>query len=337
MISTVYTAFRRPVRLKIAMLTMMAGLFPCISPGADAPELRQEPITPIPLQVELDPTRVALGERLFNDRQLSDDGNSACGDCHILDQGGDNGRTVDIDPAGGNNPLNTPTVFNVAYNASYGWLGQHSTLEAQANADLTTRSHNNLPWPAILGHLRSTAGYPQQFNAIYPDGITRANVLDALTSFERSLITPNAPFDRWLRGDPDAISDDALEGYQQFKNLGCISCHQGVNIGGNLFQRIGIFGDFFAGKDELSEADQGRRRITGRQRDLQVFRVPSLRNVAVTPPYFHDGRTDSLSEAIKLVGRFQLNRQLSPEDIDKLESFLHSLTGEFRGRPLNHD
>lgn len=336
MISTVYAAFRRPVRLGIAMLTVIVGLCPCMSMAADAPALRPEPITPIPPQVELDPTRVALGKRLFNDRQLSDGGNTACGDCHILDQGGDNGRTVDIDPATGNT-LNTPTVFNVAYNASYGWLGQYATLEAQADADLATRSHHRLPWPAILDLLNNTAGYPQQFTAIYPDGITRANALNALTSFERSLITPNAPFDRWLRGDPDAISDDALEGYQHFKHLGCISCHQGINIGGNLYQRIGIFADFFADKGRLSEADQGRRRITGRQRDQHVFRVPSLRNVAVTPPYFHDGRTSSLSEAIKLVGRYQLNRQLSPDVIDKLESFLHSLTGEYRGRPLDHD
>jgi cytochrome c peroxidase len=159
-------------------------------------------------------------------------------------------------------------------------------------------------------------------------------VLDALAIFQRSLITPNARFDRYLKGERDAITADEERGYQLFKAYGCIACHQGANVGGNLFQKFGIFQDLFAGQKTLTKADLGRFTITGVESDRHVFRVPSLRNVAVTAPYFHDGRTASLADAVKIMARNQLGRELDQRDADLIVKFLGTLTGEYRGQPL---
>lgn len=329
----------RPLKLLATVIWLLACIW-LISPAAVAGQHSagpDEPITPIPLSVDLPADRVALGQRLFNDPKLAGKSHLACADCHILEAGGDDGRQIADGPGSGKMSLNTPTLFNVAYNGRIGWFGSHTSLQAQASTDLAKRTHDSQPWPAIISYLRGNDKYRREFDTIYSDGITEDNVLDALITFERSLITPNAPFDRWLRGDETALDPLALEGYQRFQDLGCISCHQGVNIGGNLFQRIGIFGDFFADKETLTPADQGRFSLTARERDRHVFRVPSLRNVAVTAPYFHDGRTESLREAIELVGRYQLNRELSDSDLDRLQAFLKSLTGNYQGQPLDHE
>jgi cytochrome c peroxidase len=310
-------------------------LLPTIAVGTDHGSARTaEPITPIPLSVDLPADKVALGELLFNDRDLAGNSGLSCADCHVLADGGDDGRKLADGPGSANMPLNTPTILNIAYNGRIGWFGGHASLAEHANHDLSKRRHDSKPWPALIGYLQANSTYTARFDKLYPDRITRKNILDALTTFERSLITPNAPFDRWLRGDDNALAPQALEGYRRFKQLGCISCHQGINVGGNLFQRIGVFGDFFADKAALTAADQGRYVVTARERDRRVFRVPSLRNVAVTSPYFHDGRTDSLRQAIELVGRFQLNRELSEQDIDQLQAFLESLTGNYQGSPV---
>jgi len=319
------------------LATGLLALVSAIASADHGPVVANQPIAPIPLSVELPAGKVALGERLFNDPQLAGEGGVSCADCHVLALGGDDGISLAKGPGSAAMPLNTPTIFNVAYNRRIGWYGGHASLAAQIDTDFSNRSIGGQPWPMLLEYLRNDSGYPSQFAANYPDGINRNNVQDALITFERSLITPNAPFDRWLRGDENALPPLAREGYQRFQQLGCISCHQGVNIGGNLFQRIGIFGDFFADKVEMTPADQGRYGITGRERDRRVFRVPSLRNVEVTAPYFHDGRTDSLREAISLVGHYQLNRELTEQDLDRLLAFLHSLTGRYQDRPLNHE
>jgi len=331
---------RLPFQQALRRLALVFLLCPFSSiAGADGINASDpnQPITPIPLTVKLPAGTVALGQRLFNDPRLAGKQGLSCADCHKLAEGGDDGVAVATGPGSGKMQLNTPTVFNVAYNGHIGWYGKHSSLHAQAAADLKKRQHHSSPWAILLDYLNNHPDYPSLFSASYPDGITRDNMLDALVVFERSLITPNAPFDRWLRGDSDALSAAAREGYQRFQQLGCISCHQGVNIGGNLFQRIGIFGDFFADKAATTFPDQGRYNITGRERDRHVFRVPSLRNVAVTAPYFHDGRTNSLREAIELVGRYQLNRELSAQDLDYLEAFLRSLTGNYQDRSLAHE
>ncbi len=165
----------------------------------------------------------------------------------------------------------------------------------------------------------------------YPDGLTKANVVDALSNFERSLITPNARFDRFLRGETNALDSDEQDGYRLFTALGCVACHQGVNLGGNLFQKFGIFG---APQGQQGPVDQGRFSVTGNERDRGVFRVPSLRNVAVTAPYFHDGRAANLETAVDTMAERQLGKRLEVKQRNAIVKFLNTLTGEYSGKAL---
>ncbi|MPY89942.1 MAG: c-type cytochrome [Luteitalea sp.] len=192
----------------------------------------------------------------------------------------------------------------------------------------------NTSWQELIAKLRSHPPYAAAFSRIYRSEPRRADVLDALGAFERSLVTPDARFDRYLRGQHEAITPDEERGYELFKTYGCTACHQGVNVGGNLFQRFGIFHDPFD-DPPLSVADLGRFAITRRPSDRHVFRVPSLRNAAVTAPYFHDGRARTLTEAVQEMARSQLGRPLTDEHIDLIIKFLRTLTGEYNGKPLS--
>jgi len=186
-------------------------------------------------------------------------------------------------------------------------------------------------WPELLAKLRAVPDYEAAFNAAYPGGLTREHVLHALTTYVRSLVTPNARFDQYLRGRQEALTAEEQRGYQLFKAYGCAACHQGVNIGGNIFQKFGIFrGD----KPPPDDDDLGRFAVTGATRDRYVFRVPSLRNVAVTAPYYHDGRVETLETAVDLMARRQLGTALTAEEVHVIVQFLHTLTGEYRGRSL---
>lgn len=193
-------------------------------------------------------------------------------------------------------------------------------------------------WASVEAALRADAGYRAAFATIYHGEMGRAELIDALAAYQRSLLTPNSRFDRYLRGEPHAITPEEQRGYELFKSYGCVACHQGVNIGGNLYQQFGVFADPFAGRAQ-SEADLGRFVLTGDPADRHVFRVPSLRNVALTAPYFHDGRESSLSGAVTLMARSQLGRSLPEADTALIVAFLRTLTGEYRGhtqaKPVN--
>jgi cytochrome c peroxidase len=231
-------------------------------------------------------------------------------------------------------PRNTPTVFNVAFNIAYNWDGGAPTLEEQAERVLLNPAVMNTTWLELLAKLRADSDYTAAFRAAYADGLTPANISDALATYERSLITPNARLDQYLRGQYQALSAEEERGYQLFKAYGCVACHQGMNIGGNLFEKFGIFPGMVGPVRPDAEADPGRFRVTGVARDRGVFRVPSLRNVALTAPYFHDGRTSTLDEAVDTMARVQLGRRLSREEIGLIVQFLHTLTGDYRGRSL---
>ena len=293
----------------------------------------QEPITPLPLSVDLDPKRVALGERLFNDVRLSRDNTKSCAACHPLDQGGMDGRSAtsadDSSPA-----RNTPTIFNVGFNASFNWDGIAQTLEAQAEIVLLRPRLMNTTWPELLTKLRADADYVARFNNAYPEGLTRANMLVALATFERSLLTPNARFDRYLRGERHALTEAEQQGYGLFKSYGCVACHQGINIGGNMYQKFGVFAKASGAELPDVPVDLGRYAVTKVPRDREVFRVPSLRNVAATGPYFHDGRAQTLEDAVRTMVRVQLGRTLTSAEIGLIIQFLHTLTGEYQGRPV---
>ena len=281
------------------------------TPGQQAPA-DQEPITPVPLPPVADPVKLALGERLFADRRLSRDRSRSCLSCHDISTNGASSNQIDEAFDGSKLPLNTPTVFNAALSFRLNWQGQPRSLEAQAETLLENPSVTGTNIDEVVGKLGSDPDTVRQFRAAYGHGPDRASLLDAIATYERSLLTPGSRFDRWLGGDAAALSVEEQNGYQLFKSLGCISCHQGVNVGGNMFQRHGIFHPLASPKPE-------------------ILRVPSLRNVAATPPYFHDGSTPTLEEAVRKMGAAQLDRILSDQQVEAIVAFLNTLTGAYRG------
>ncbi len=291
-----------------------------------------EPVSPVPSASGLDSGKVELGALIYHDISLSDSGRIACASCHDLNRGGADWNRLSRDSRGDKRQRNTPTTFNTSLNYYLHWDGRFSDLESEALDGITSARSLNTPLANFLQALREHPHYSKRFAELYADGITRDNLADALATFERSLVTPDSAFDRYLRGDKDALSGDALDGYRLFKQYGCISCHQGVNLGGNLFAKIGIATPIPA--DSLAARDPGRFNVTGRRRDKHVFRVPSLRNVAVTPPYLHNGSIATLDETIRLMGLFQLGRKIPATDRKKITAFLHGLTGKYRGKRL---
>ena len=292
-----------------------------------------ELVVPIPQSVELDADTVALGERLFHDPGLSGNGFS-CASCHQLATGGIDHLPKSMATGGRFDSMNTPTIFNAALNPMQTWTGRFTDLETQLDSVINNPKHFAANWPDIIAYLQQNDQYRAAFDHLFNGVINIDTITIALTTFERSLVTPNADFDRYLRGDEQALSSEQKQGYRLFIDYGCISCHQGINLGGNLLARFGIYKDGLSDKDSISEFDYGRYNHTGLERDKFVFRVPSLRNIAVTAPYFHNGTTATLSEAIRIMARIQLNVEMPPPDIALIESFLHSLTGEYRGQRL---
>ncbi len=287
-------------------------------------------ISPLPKRVALDPDEVALGRILFADTRLSGSGVS-CNTCHNLSNSGIDKRRFSINLLGGQDDTNTPTVFNVGFNQYYLWSGIEATLEDQIEGVINNPKHMNSNWATVLKNLASDSDLVTSFSKLYADGMTADNIKHAIAEFERSLITPNAPLDNYLRGDKTALSERQKQGYKLFRTYGCISCHQGTNIGGNLLQRMGIFADPFAEQKHLTKSDLGRYAITGLEQDRFVFRVPNLRNVELTPPYFHNGSTETLEKAVEIMAFYQLGRKISQDDRDLIVEFLYSLTGKYEG------
>ena len=319
------------------LATPLGGAAPDSAERSGAPghptASRAEPITPIPPPASPDPAKLRLGERLFHDPRLSRDGARACSSCHDLERGGADGLARSAGADGRPLDYNTPTVLNAALSFRLNWRGNFRTLEELTEAVLLSPRLMGTSWAEVIGRLRADPGYRAAFARTYGGDPAPPQVLDALGAFQRSLLTPDAPFDRFLRGERGALAPEQERGYGLFRAFGCIACHQGVNVGGNLFQRFGVFGE----RPAATPADLGRFTLTGEERDRQVFRVPSLRNVALTAPYFHDGSMPTLPGAVRAMARSQLGRTLSEEETDRIVQFLHSLTGERGGRPLAED
>jgi len=293
-----------------------------------------DPIKPIPAQTALDARKVALGERLFHDRRLSRDNSLACASCHDLGRGGVDGLRTSLGIGGAVGPINAPTVFNSSLNFRQFWDGRAASLEEQAAGPVHNPKEMGSDWKEVLGKLSQDEPLVALFKASYPDGLQSRNIQDAIATFERSLTTPNARIDKYLRGDRAALTNDELRGYQLFKAYGCVACHQGVNIGGNMFQTFGVMGDYFQRRGNVTAADLGRFNVTANEGDRHVFKVPSLRNVALTAPYFHDGSAQTLPDAVEVMFRYQLGRTAPQQDKDLIVKFLYTLTGEHRGKPL---
>lgn len=300
-----------------------------------------EPIEPIPLRLELNESKVKLGEKLFHDSRLSGDNTISCASCHDLNTGGTDRLVNSIGiqkQLHFVNSVNSPTVFNSGFNFKQFWDGRTETLEDQVETPLLSdHEMGGKSWPEVVNKLKQSSEYVSWFKQLYSDGITSDNIdniKDAIATFERSLYTPNSRFDRFLRGEQNALTEEEKEGYQRFKSYGCVSCHQGMLLGGNMFQSFGLHGNYFADRGNVTKADLGRFNVTGDERDRYVFKVPSLRNVVLTNPYFHDGSAATLEEAIKVMAKYQLGRQLPQTDIDLIIKFLNTLTGEYKGKSL---
>ncbi len=292
------------------------------------------PLPPVPRQ---SPEKVALGKSLFQDVRLSQDNTLSCAGCHDLATFGHDARRFSLGVGGKKGNVNAPSVFNSGLNFVQFWDGRAASLEEQVAGPLHNPVEMASDWENTIRKLKADDAFRSAFQHVYPDGITPENVADAIAAFERSLLTENAPFDRYLRGDRRAISARAEAGYRSFRDFGCASCHQGVNVGGNMFQRFGVMMNYFedrASTRPSTKADLGRFNVTGREEDRYVFKVPSLRNVAETAPYFHDGSVASLKETVAIMGRYQLGRELSADEVDLLISFLKTLTGK---RPAGLD
>jgi cytochrome c peroxidase len=300
--------------LAVTASALMSRAEPSAQPES-AIVFTKEPITPIPSPPEADPLKLALGEELFQSRLLSHDQTLSCRSCHdVRSNGADNvQRAVGAD--GRPLALNTPTVFNAVLSFRLNWEGDRRTLESQAAWALNSAPGLGTRMTDVLARLSGNAEITRRFVVAYGHAPDEASLLNALATYERSLVTPDSRFDRWLKGDKAALSAKELNGYALFKSFGCVSCHQGVNIGANLFQQHGIF-------HRLASPEP------------KVLRVPSLRNVATTPPYFHDGSAPTLADAVRRMARAQLDQTLSEQEIDAIVAFLNSLTGNYRGVPV---
>ena len=306
-----------------------------------------EPIQPIPV-ITVDTDKAALGERLFYDPRLSHDNSISCYSCHDLGRGGTDHRQHSIGVGGAMGSVNTLTVFNAALNFRNFWNGRADDLKEQLDQVIASTTELASSWPEVIAKLKQDPDYVLQFTAAFEksnnknrcsgkscaDLVNRETVTAAIVEFERSLITPNSRFDRYLLGDESAITAEEKAGYALFKSYGCVACHQGRNVGGNMFQIFGVMDDYFANRGHITDADYGRFNVTGREEDRFHFRVPSLRNVALTAPYFHDGTAESLDQAVMVMARYQLGVTMPAEDVGLIVKFLGTLTGEYKGQPL---
>ena len=295
------------------------------------PASGQEPITPIPLELKLDARKVALGRLLFHDPRLSRDNATSCSHCHNLANGGMDGLPRSIGVDGSEINVNTPTVFNSGSNFRLFWDGRVATLEDHIDFQSKNPCEMGSTWDEVIDKLDKDAAYRRDFKAIYQEGPKMVTVKEVIATFERSLTTPNGKFDRFLRGDKSALDGDELAGYELFKNLGCISCHQGQNVGGNMYEKLGVVDNYFAHRGNVQKADFGRYNVTGIEEQRFEFRVPSLRNVALTAPYFHDASAATLEQAVAIMAKFQLGVDLSRDDIARIVKFLKTLTGIYQG------
>ncbi|BBH35142.1 cytochrome c peroxidase [Pseudomonas sp. St290] len=314
-------------------LILALGLLVGSSVTAHAEPL-DEPLKPLPPIPTLDPKRVQLGLRLFNDPRLSVNNTLSCASCHRLDKGGADDKPFSLGFDGKPVEVNTPTVFNAGLNFHQFWDGRVDTLEEQVNAVVTSPREMNNTWETVVKRIADDPGYAKDFKEAYPDGVTRPNIQNALADYERTLQTLNSRFDQYLLGNTDVLTPREKFGYERFKEYGCIACHQGVNIGGNMFQKFGVMGDYIKDRGNPTRADEGRFNITGDEADRQVFKVPSLRNVAVTAPYFHDASAPTLEHAVEVMFKYQLGREPLKNDTTLIVEFLKTLTGESGGKPL---
>ncbi|SFV53027.1 Cytochrome c551 peroxidase [hydrothermal vent metagenome] len=283
----------------------------------------QEPITPIPEYIPYNKAKALLGKELFFDTSLSRDNSVACISCHdIYNSGGADKRVVSKGFHGKKGNIQSPTVLNAVFNFKQFWNGRAKDLYEQAEGPLNNPVEHNMTPELVKKRLEANPHYKKLFKKLYKDGISYKNAIDAIVEFEKALITPNSKFDLYLKGK-GTLTKKELEGYTLFKHYGCISCHNGRNIGGNSFAKIGMFIPY---NDQHNYPD--RYALTHNPIDKNVFKVPTLRNISLTAPYFHDGTQKRLKDAIKVMGSYNLGVELTDKEAESIEAFLKTLTGK---------
>ncbi len=300
------------------------------APGGFGPQ-------PIPVENPFhpDPEKVALGDKLYHDMCLSGDDSVSCASCHGLDEGGVDHLMVSTGIQGQRGPINAPTVYNAAFNMAQFWDGRAADLQEQAAGPVANPLEMGADWEDVCTRLAADDQYAAAFEKLYDGAITTDTATDAIAEFEKTLITPGARFDKYLAGDEDALDEQEKQGYQLFVAHDCATCHAGVNLGGLTYERMGLRRDYFAERGgPLTDADQGRINVTQVETDRHKFKTPTLRNVALTWPYFHDGSAKTVADAVRTMMAVQCDVDCSDEDAEALVAFLETLTGEYNGKPL---
>lgn len=303
-------------------------------------------IAPAPADNPTTEAKIELGKMLYFDPRISITGTVSCFSCHNVMEGGDDHRSVSIGVHGQEGGRNAPTVWNAAFLSTQFWDGRAATLEEQAKGPITNPIEMGMPnHSEAIDRVRAIPGYKPYFESAFGSGdtITIDNAAKAIATYERTLITPNSPFDRYVEGDKAALSDAAVRGMNTFADVGCSSCHSGATFAGPAMPAgTGFLMKFptYADNQDLEQYglldDKGRFESTGKEADKHLWRVPTLRNLSYTAPYFHNGAVKSLEESVQLMAQAQLNRDLSQEQVSDIVTFLESLTGEFPEQTMPH-
>lgn len=295
-----------------------------------AENLAGESVRPIMDTISVDIRKAALGYKLFHDPRLSADNTVSCASCHGLNTGGVDNKQYSEGVNGSLGGVNAPTVYNAVYNFVQFWDGRAGTLADQAaGPPLNPVEMASLSFDEIIAKLKADKLFTKEFQAVYPEGYSEASITDAIQEFEKQLVTLNCRFDQYLKGDKTAITADEQTGYEKFKENKCATCHVGINLGGQSYEFMGLMHDYFADRGaELTEEDNGRYKQTKHERDRHRFKVPGLRNVELTQPYFHDGSQKTLEDAVREMGKYQIGINMIDADIAQIVAFLKTLTGE---------
>ena len=279
--------------------------------------------SPIPINKIENKDKYNLGKELFFDVNLSKDKTVACVNCHALELGGADGRMFSLGAHQINGVINSPTIFNTKFNISQDWTGEYTTIKDRSKMAFLSEVEMSGNIDEIIEYISETKSLNDKLIEMY-GLVSDKNIFDSIGYYVENLTTPNSKFDKFLKGDREILSDDEFDGYNLFKNYGCVSCHNGVNIGGNMYQKFGIFNE----EDIDRGKNLGRYKVTKKIYDKYVYKVPSLRNISKTSPYFHNGKIIKLADTIFEMGKHQLGVDIPSNDILKIELFLKTLNGE---------
>ncbi len=286
--------------------------------------LAKEPVDIIRPVQDVNLAQVELGKKLYFDPRLSKSGFISCNSCHNLSMGGTDNLKTSIGHNWQQGPINAPTVLNSSLNLAQFWDGRAADLKEQAGGPIANPGEMAFTHTLAIDVLESIPGYVREFKQVYgKDKIDIDMVTSAIAEFEKTLVTPNSRFDLWLMGDKEALTANEAAGYKLFKESGCVACHNGPAFGGNSFQKMGVVQPYKA-----KSPAEGRVAVTGKDADRFLFKVPTLRNVELTYPYFHDGEAETLSEAVDVMGRLQLGKKFSDKENTQIVAFLKTLTGD---------